>query len=331
MIARETSRSIDDAAAAWAAREDRGDLSKADQTALELWLHADPRHAGAYLRARAVAMRSETARALGPGFDPAQFSGAAAAAPSPSRRGMLAWGGGLFAVVATLSVVTLMAPTAHATDRGQIRLVPLPDGSTVMLNTATKITVSYGGDRRLVRLVEGEADFTVVDDATRPFVVTVGDRQIETSGGGGFRIRKLARAPIDILVHQGALKLDEVRLRRPLVLDSNTHIVLSQAGGNTVVPAPEAVSPGLITRELAWREGKIAFEGETLAEAAAAFSRYSAIRILIVAAKLAREPVTGLYAANDPIGFGRAAAALFGAPVKVGRNEIVLGAKQPPA
>ncbi|MGH6978231.1 MAG: anti-sigma factor, partial [Brevundimonas sp.] len=70
MAERETSRSIDAAAAAWVAREDRTPLTSDEEAALNAWLRVDARNAGALLRARAVALRSESARALGGGYDP---------------------------------------------------------------------------------------------------------------------------------------------------------------------------------------------------------------------------------------------------------------------
>src|ERR1700754_5214724 len=92
MTKRETSRYIDDAAADWIARLDRGPLSQEEAEAFDAWLSGDPRRRGALLRADALSMLSESARALGPQFDPAQF-----AEPKPprtiSRRKMLAWAG----------------------------------------------------------------------------------------------------------------------------------------------------------------------------------------------------------------------------------------------
>ncbi|HWU96117.1 MAG TPA: FecR/PupR family sigma factor regulator, partial [Sphingomonas sp.] len=72
--ARETSRSIDEQAADWIARLDRGPLSQEESQALDAWLNGDPRRRGAMLRADALAMMSESARALGPQFDPRQFA-----------------------------------------------------------------------------------------------------------------------------------------------------------------------------------------------------------------------------------------------------------------
>lgn len=317
MTERDTSRTIDDAAAAWAAREDRAPLSPSDRRALQAWLNGDPRRPGAYLRARALSLRSESAAALGPGYDPTNFEPAGRAAPS--RRRILAWGG----MAASLGAVGLVgvglhAPKAHATDLGEVRLVPLEDGSTMMLNTATRVTVKYDSTHRRIRLVSGEADFSALSDARRPFVVEAGGRRFMVAGTSAFRIRKLKDEPIDILVHHGRIDVAPARSGEgaPLPLGPNTRLEISASPApHDVPPKPRAVAPSAVSRELAWRTGKIAFEGETLAEAARAFSRYSDIRIVIDDPALAEEPITGLFAANDPVGFSHAAASVFGASV----------------
>jgi transmembrane sensor len=197
-----------------------------------------------------------------------------------------------------------------------------------MLNTATRVTVKYDSDHREVRLVEGEADFNVVADRRRPFVVEADGRRFTATTGGGFRVRKLKDAPLDILVHQGRVELASPTARNggPVILGTNTRLVLSDASPGRSLSVPHAVEPSVVTRDLAWRDGKIAFQGETLAQAAAAFGRYSNIRIVIEDSALAGEPVTGLFAANDPVGFGRAVAGVFGVAVEERDGTVILGA-----
>jgi transmembrane sensor len=77
-------------------------------------------------------------------------------------------------------------------------------------------------------------------------------------------------------------------------------------------------------RELAWREGKIALQGETLAEAAAVYARYSDIPIVIADPELAQLKVTGLFAVNNPLGFSRAVAEVFDAQVREDEHQIVI-------
>ena len=327
MTARETSRDIDEAASAWTARLDRGPLTAAENETFETWLNADPRRKGAFLRARAVSMMSESARALGPGFDPVAFAPA-----SPpllrrmSRRQALAWTGGATVAAAALAAVGVSIPAAGAvisTGRGEIRMIPLQDGSTVLLNTDTSIRVAYGRNERMVTVLGGEAYFTVTRDDRRPFMVDIGGRRLRVAYAA-FRLRQLGDTPVDLLVQQGEVSVSSGSPQTSLMVPANTRLVLVPSAGTKAVEVPQAVAPEFVTRDLAWREGKIAFEGETLAQAARAFARYSDTHIVIRDPDLAGEPVTGLFAANDPAGFSRAIARVFDASARVEGNDIVL-------
>ncbi len=319
MAERETSRDIDQAASDWTARLDRGPLTPEGEDAFQAWLRGDPRRKGALLRARAVSLMSESAQALGPGFDPVAFEAPGRSRPAGlSRRQALTWTGGVAgaAVVAALGVGVSAAGAVISTARGEIRLAPLKDGSTVLLNTETRVRVRYSRGERRVTLLRGEAYFAVARDETRPFVVEVDGRRLSTAQAG-FRVRKLNMDPIDILVNQGQVDV-AVPFASSVALKSNTRLILS----GPVRPQP--VGPEAVTRDLAWRDGKLAFEGETLGQAATAFARYSDTRILIRDPVLAREPVTGLFAANDPAGFSRAIARVFEARVEQDGDEVVL-------
>jgi transmembrane sensor len=319
MAERETSRDIDRAASDWTARLDRGPLTPEGDDAFQAWLRGDPRRKGALLRARAVSLMSESAQALGPGFDPVAFEAAGRSRSAGlSRRQALTWTGGVAAaaVVAALGVGVSAAGAVISTARGEIRLAPLKDGSTVLLNTETRIRVRYSRGERRVTLLKGEAYFAVARDEARPFVVEVDGRRLSTAQAG-FRVRKLEADPVDVLVNQGQVDV-AIPFASSVALKSNTRLVLSG-------PAqPQPVGPEAVTRDLAWRDGKLAFEGETLGQAATAFARYSDTRIQIRDPALAREPVTGLFAANDPAGFSRAIARVFEARVEQDGDRVVL-------
>jgi transmembrane sensor len=316
MAQRESSRDIDQAASEWTARLDRGRLSAGDEDAFQVWLKGDPRRRGAMLRAQAMSMMSESAQALGDDFDPADF--AAPKVARVSRRQALAWGGG--AVAASLAALAVGLPAAAGTvigtERGEIRLAPLKDGSTVLLNTESKIRIRYDKGRRIVTLLKGEAYFSVARDDQRPFIVEVDGRRLRTAQAN-FRVRKLDQAPIDVLVSQGV-----VQVAPGVELASNMRFLLSDGSRH-----PQRIAPETVTRELAWREGKLAFEGESLKQAAEVFARYSDTRIQIGDPALAREPVTGLFAANDPVGFSRAIARVFDARLDQHGDTVVLSRK----
>jgi transmembrane sensor len=326
MAERETSRDIDQAASKWAARMDRGPLTPPEEEALEAWLSGDPRSKGALLRAQALWLRSESAQVLGPDFDPEPFEQSEPAPrPGMSRRRALAWAGGGAVTAASLTVLAITMPASASvvsTERGEIRLVPLKDGSTIFLNTDSRVRVRIDEDTRYVSLLEGEVYFSVArDEKRRPFIVEVNGRRLRIEQAG-FRVRKLAAAPVDILVDRGRVDLGARQsggTGEPVVLGANTRLLLSREREQ-----PQRIAPEVVTRELAWREGKLAFEGETLGQAADSFARYSDTRIHIRDGSLANETVTGLFAANDPVGFGRAVARAFDAKVEQDGQDIVL-------
>lgn len=325
MAERDTSRDIDQAASEWTGRLDRGPLSPDMEAAYQAWLSGDPRSKGAMLRARALSMMSESAQALGSDFDPTRF--AEPRRPRPSRRQALTWTGACLATaaLAALGVSTAAAGTVISTDLGEIRLVPLKDGSTVLLNTDSRIRIRYDKTQRVVALLKGEAYFSAARDEARPFVVEVNGRRLRTIQAG-FRVRKLDQAPVDLLVNQGRVDVSAAPLvgsPRIVAVNANTRLALSDPA-HLSSERPRLIAPDVVTRDLAWREGKLAFEGETLAQAARAFARYSDTRIQIDDPALAREPVTGLFAANDPVGFSRAIARVFEARLQQDGDTVVL-------
>lgn len=272
------------------------------------------------MRAEAVALETHAARALGADFDPGRFASTGfTGSTGLSRRRLLAWGGAAAASLAAgaLAVPLMSAGEAHATAVGEVRLVPLADGSTMTLNTDSRAVVRFAKGRREVEVTQGEAYFSVVREAARPFVVKIGARSVQASGGA-FTAHRLAAGRSEVTIQSGDLRLDAAGADRPV--GANARVMLSADGGAELV----TVAARDIDRALAWREGKLAFEGETLAQAAAAFARYGGPRIRISDPGLAQEPITGLFAANDPVGFSRAAALALDARVQASGEGLVI-------
>lgn len=321
---KQTAREIDLAAAQWAARVDRG-LSGDEERELEIWLAGDSRRVGAYGRMRGVALYTERAQALGPDFDPANFEPPAAIA-LPSRRRLLAGGGVLAAGIAGAALLGReLHPSGarYETRRGELNVAPLADGSVMTLNTASTAQVLFTKARRTVRLIEGEALFDVARDAMRPFVVEAGDALVR-SIGASFTVLRLGNAPVQVLVREGVVELNSrarARGASPFRVGANTRAVVSEK--STDMETNE-VPPAEIGRELAWREGRLVFSGETLLEAAAQFARYSDTRIVIDDPTIAAEPITGLFQANDAVGFAQTIAASFSLRTRISEGEVRL-------
>jgi transmembrane sensor len=304
-MTRESSAEIDAAAARWAARADRG-LNAAEERDLAEWLAADRRRVGAYARAHAVLAHAERARGLGPEF----------AVPAQSRwtRRRVLSGGVLAAGVAAVAVLTgalWLNTQALRTDKGEVRLVPLPDGSSVTLNTDSAVRVGYRDALREIELVSGEALFDVAKDAHRPFVVRAGRTSVRAVGTS-FTVRRMPDGGVRVVVREGVVQIEDASQRAmPTRAPANVAVLATPAGTLAATP----VAPSEVTRELAWREGMVAFDGVTVAQAVAELERYNDTRIVVDDPALGRETITGLFSASDPRGFAKAIASSFNATV----------------
>jgi len=327
-----SSQEIDRLAAEWATKAHSGVLTPAEQAGLEAWLAADVRHLGAYGKAEAVLARLDRIRAVG-----AAALRQEAPAPQPvwwTRRRM-AFAGGAAAGLAAAGIlgavllkeppqtlpaatqpVVAVLPSQFATRIGETRIVALQDGSVVTLNTDSKVTIRFTRQTRKVLLDRGEAHFSVAKNKARPFVVVAGDAQVRAVGTA-FTVSFLKQRPVQVLVQEGVVEVTRRGVHKAIRAIADTQTVVPQ-------DAPIAVHPVTYTqvaRGMAWQFGQIAFDNETLADAAQEFARYSNTRI-VVDPSISHRTITGLFASNDPVGFAKATAAALSLHVEVGTEEV---------
>jgi transmembrane sensor len=313
MSAKLTAADIDRIASGWVVREDQRELTPDEKAELDAWLAADPRRQGAYVRAHAAWSMMDRGRAMASEVPPPRKW------PVATRRELLA-----ASVVGAVGVGGLMAARqigwqSYHAERGEVRRVPLGDGSSAAINTASRIQVSMSDDIRTVKLAEGEAWFDVARDA-RPFVVEAREVRARSAGGGAFAIRRLNKGA-ELIVAKGVLECwTTAAPMRVLRLPAGTKMLIS----NAAISDPQILPPTTVGRLLAWREGMVGLDGETLAEAAAEFNRYNDRQIVIADEALGRERLVGYFRANDPESFVRAAAGTLGANVSIGEDELRL-------
>lgn len=75
-----------------------------------------------------------------------------------------------------------VTPAPFVTKVGEVRTVKLADGSQVVLDTDTAISVAMTPDRRDIVLKRGRARFIVAHDAERPFSVKAGGMEVRATG-----------------------------------------------------------------------------------------------------------------------------------------------------
>ena len=328
---RQTAKSIDRDAAEWAARLDAGTLSPDEENSLQNWLAGDTRRLGALARAQALMASPEIAAAIAPARP--------RLASIMNRRGFLA------AAAASLAGAAFIVGRAehgvsldYASEVGEIRVIPLEDGSRITLNTNSAVSVEYRPHSRLVRLARGEAYFEVAKNPDRPFIVS-GPAAQARAVGTAYSVRLGDAEHMQVRVTSGRVAVEPPpsalaeSLRLSPIADNGAYLDANQQADVRVVGegpwkgqvqvSIKDVMPDRVARELLWREGLLSFEGETLAEAIEQFARYSR-QAVVLQGGVARERVSGLFSATDPAGFAHAVALSLRLKTKQEDNSIVI-------
>ncbi len=296
-------------------------LGSDQQRELDTWLDSDPRHRGAYVRARARMIDLDRLAALhGPAHpsqdDPAQQPVAAAPIRIPRRHLLVAGIAGIVAAGGGSWWWLLRDGSGrYVSEIGEIRRIALEDGSTLLLNTASEVKVMFTQQERSIRLIRGEALFEVVRDRTRPFSVLANDTAVRAVGTA-FAVR-LDANQLAVTVTEGVVEVADVEVTPGMGtttsrnaalkterIPSNERIVIAPSRAPDVQP----VAPTELERKLAWRAGMVSFDGETLGAAVAEINRHNRRQIVVGDAILAAKPVVGIFRTTDLKGFSAAAA-----------------------
>jgi transmembrane sensor len=300
-----TSNEIDRQAADWAAKSERGQMPEALAPTFRLWLEADERHRGAYMKALAVQILVERVGRANRGLMP---GGLAKRYRFPLRRIMMTGAIAaslLLAIAATNLVRTKTTTGIFATPVGAVRSVALPDGSVMTMNTGSKVEVDYTMLSRDITLSEGESLFDVAKNKLRPFRVAARGARVRAVGTS-FSVKNVVGTPLEILVREGVVAIETSAPdgARTTKIPANTRALIDGSGSVRT----ETVSESEIQNAISWRLGYIFLAHRTLAEAAAEFARYSPIAIVIDDPAVASRVVSGLFKATDPVSFTKATA-----------------------
>jgi len=312
MVERESAADIEADAARWVVRVDRDGDEPGVRAELEAWLAGDRRRMGAYVRAEAGWKHLDRASVLA-------VEAPKTSAPLIRRRGLIGGLGALAAGFAAAMVAPRLLAKRYDTALGEIRRVPMADGSVAAINTSSELEVSMQPRLRAVKLERGEAWFAVAKDPQRPFVVESGPVRVRAVGTA-FSVRKHDGGS-DVLVTEGVVEVwTQDGKSPPRRVAAGQRVFADNSEG--VLAPPEADAD--LTRQLAWRDGQIVLDGQTLAEAATEFNRYNDRKIEVSDARLADERFVGWFRTNDPEGFAEAAATTFNGKVLISGDAIVL-------
>lgn len=244
-------------AAMWAVRT--GDPDFQDWESFIDWLESDPANATAYDRVKAGV--DDAAEALGDAVLPVNDN--EAIGPQGNRRWFAMAASMAAAVAAIFGAWLLNDPTYSIETRpGEARLVELEAGGEVLLAGGTSMTFDQDNPN-LVVLDRGQALFTLTHDAQRPFKVEVGENTL-VDIGTVFDV-KYAGAKLAVAVSDGAVVLNPG--------DENVEIAKGQLLTFDESRSSYQVGPIALSQVGEWREGRLTFRDEFIADVAADLAR----------------------------------------------------------
>ena len=319
-----------EAASRWVLKIDESELSASDKAALGVWLDESPKHRDVLLEVAAVWDKTDALTRLAD-FFPHE------ATPDLTQRAPWhrPWTQGA-AVAASLIVLAVTAvlllprletnfdsdrrvPTqsaAYVTAIGEQKIVLLPDGSEVKLNTNSQLAVSFTPSARVLHLARGEILVRVAKDESRPLSVVAGDRIVQAKGTE-FTVEITEDQYVEVMVTEGrvVVGIQPRALGLPDTIDTDSDSfslppVLAQLADNTlsageevILGAPDtakkAVTADEIEVKLSWTEGRLIFKSEPLEKALQEVERYTTVEFVLSDEDLKPRVVSGIFQTGD--------------------------------
>lgn len=197
------------------------------------------------------------------------------------------------------------------TKRGSKSSVKLPDGTTVRLNTDSRLTyISFAAGKTREVTLEGEAYFDVAHDSSRPFIIHTGkinikvlgtsfnvrnypqDKELETSLIKGKIEVSLESRPEDIIILKPTEKLIIAKEEDEL---SAATKVSNSSDNKVVLTSITYMRQDSLVAETSWLNDKLVFVNQPLEKIALELERKYAINITFKDEKVKKYRYTGVF------------------------------------
>ena len=312
--------SLRTAAADWVQRLRSPDCDEADWRAFEGWLQDAPDSRAAFDEAMGIWLSLDRG--------PRPIVAPLSRAPRPVQAqyaAPAAWAGG--ALAASLALAVLIAPslmrpttsqTTYATGHGERRTVQLADGTRIDLGGGSRLTVRMSKQRREVDLAEGEAAFSVVHDAARPFRVRAADRSIEDLGTE-FDVRS-RRDQLDVTVRRGSVRVAPAAGAGGEAVS----LAVGQRLRHNVGAAGSVVDQVRADDAFAWRQGRLIYRDQSLQAVVEDLNQYFPTPIRLEGGRAASLRFSGVLTLDSEAATVRRLAMLLPLVETSGKDEIVL-------
>jgi len=221
----------------------------------------------------------------------------------------------------------LLERSTYNTDTGEQRDVTLEDGSTVELNSQSKIRIAFHRNQRDIELIRGQALFQVAKDPTRPFVVHSESTQIRAVGTQFDVYRRKTGTTVTVLEGTVAVtpgsKAPSTPERSPVSADKAkpetpaselnagdgptplkavADTMLLRAGDQATISARGRMAPrhiGDTSAATAWTHKEIVLKNTPLAEVVTEFNRYNTKPLVILDPNIESIRISGIFSSTN--------------------------------
>ena len=250
------SRDVARAAAQWLALLESGAATERDHAALQHWRDSHPQHEQTWQKAQSLRQRFSGL--------PQALAMASLDRPQLGRRAVLKRALGVAALLPTAWLISRQLPidTWRAdlhTATGERKRLPLADGASLQLNTATAVDVDLA--QRRISLVDGELALTVPGTAAMTVQTRYGELQLSQAE---LCVRQLASGCL-LSVLKGTVQ----------VRDLNGQTASLQAGRQAPLKASGlGVWAPFDVMQLGWRDGVLTAQNQPLGDFLRELERY---------------------------------------------------------
>lgn len=206
---------------------------------------------------------------------------------------------GLFGFYMFNGALDTQANGVIATKVGSQKTIDLADGSTLKLNTNSKVRIDYSKDFRDIYLLSGEAYFSVAKNKNRPFRVYAGKGRIHAIGTafgvylkgdkvdvavseGRVGVASVSQ-PIDVKPSQVSNALQSATKSLGMLRAGEVGSIVSQLDENSKsvhkLEKLEEITVSDVAKRVSWTKGVLIFAGESLEDVVQEISRYTDVSI----------------------------------------------------
>jgi transmembrane sensor len=209
-----------------------------------------------------------------------------------------------------------------STDAHQARSLRLSDGSIVTLAADSDLAIDFEKHVRQLTLMRGHARFDVAHDPKRPFTVHAG-RGLITARGTVFEVL-VGSQGVNVVLLRGAIEVERVEGARRTgdirALVSGQRLTVPMTGSlGAIGAAAPADTPAV---------AMLTFDKTPLGQAVGSLNKHNVRQLVIVAAPLPDQTITGGFNANDPEAFAQMLASMFHlALTRRANGDLLLSAK----